>query len=115
MGNKKRKKMKELARQRKLQKERAVTNQKMEENLFYRIGSWVITTLLLLLKGMVMIVSAVFSLGSMAFQLLMILLLLILSVYLLYSLSTADREGMLVSAASLLILGSVWFLMRRTR
>ncbi|MFD1434279.1 hypothetical protein ACFQ5F_04980 [Kroppenstedtia eburnea] len=107
--------MKELARQRKLQKERAVTNRKMKENLFYRIGSWVITTLLLLLKGMVMIVSAVFSLGSMAFQLLMILLLLILSFYLLYSLSTADREGMLVSAASLLILGSVWFLMRRTR
>lgn len=107
--------MKELARQRKLQKERAVTNQKMEENLFYRIGSWVITTLLLLLKGMVMIVSAVFSLGSMAFQLLIILLLLILSFYLLYSLSTDDREGMFVSAAALLIWGSVWFLMRRTR
>ncbi|MEI3612694.1 hypothetical protein [Pseudogracilibacillus sp. SO30301A] len=109
----KRKTKKELAKQRKLQKERAVANRKREENIFYKITSFLMDALIDIFKGIVMLVSSLFIVGSKIVNIIAILVLLLLLMNIIYSVSNDDVNGMYVSIIGVVVLASVLFFIKR--
>lgn len=115
MGNKKGKKAKELAKQRKLEKERAKAKGKMEARPLYKIGYGLINATMYVLKGIVALILTLFSIGSKMFNILMVALLLFLLLHVFYSVAQGDAAGAIVSIIAIMLLSSVLILMRRSR
>ncbi|MBW8349868.1 hypothetical protein K0H71_10460 [Bacillus sp. IITD106] len=110
----KRKTKKELAKQRKLQKERALANRKREANLMYKITSFVMDVMLYIFKGIAMFISSLFIVGSKVVNIISVLVLLLLLGNILYSASEDDLNGILVSIIGVLVLGSVLFFIKKS-
>lgn len=109
----KRRTKKELAKQRKLQKERAMVNRKREENMFYRIASFSMDALIHIVKGIVVFVLFLFIVGSKVVNIISALALLLLVMNIFYSAFNDDVKGMSVSIIGVIVLASVLFFIKR--
>ncbi len=107
------KKAKELAEQRKFQKQKAIENKKRAENVFYKIASYLTDGLLIFFKVILSIGLSIFSFGSKLISLLMILVIVFLLCNSVYSMIHHDLSAVLVSISAILVIGIVLYFFKK--